>query len=427
MQNAIQHPDPYFSGEEWVLGPMAGSMPDRATLIAQLQKQYVADYLSTWRAYLNAARFLGFQNWNDAAGKLSALDSNSSAILQLFSLISINTGVAQPDIANAFQAPQSVVPPSSPDNRFTAAPNQPYIQALQGLEQAIKTVSQNPLSANDPAAATPVIQAAGMADQAAENLRNSFNPDPDGKMDTISFNRLEDPIKSAEALAKSAPAAAAGGGAKAFCAQAAPVLAKFPFNPQSNIDASPDEVAQIFSPGQALDQLTGKLSQLIVLQGSQYVPNPASTIAITPAFLHFLNAAKKLSGSLFPGGGTQPSLTFTLTEPPKTTGSPDAILNIDGQQVGPGQTTQFRWMSQQSSRSILTSDQGPVGPAIGPWSVLHLAYRANHPMPNRLEFVFQVNNQINGTVHFDADGLGAPLLNPSFMGQLHCVATVAKQ
>ena len=122
MQNAIQHPEPYYSGEEWVLGPSAGSMPGPATLIAQLQKQYLADYLTGWRAYLNAARFVGFQSWNDAAGRLSYLDSPSSPILELFSLISINTGVALPEIANAFQAPQSVVPRPIP---ATASPPRP--------------------------------------------------------------------------------------------------------------------------------------------------------------------------------------------------------------------------------------------------------------------------------------------------------------
>ena len=148
------------------------------------------------------------------------------------------------DIATAFQPPQSVVPATNPENRFTAESNAPYIQSLQGLEQAIKQVSMNPLSANDPTSAMPIIQAASAADQAAETLRNTFNPDPDGKMDSTSFALLEAPIKSASALAAHAPAAAAGGGAKSFCEQAGPVLGKFPFNPQSTVEASPEEAAR---------------------------------------------------------------------------------------------------------------------------------------------------------------------------------------
>ncbi len=427
MQNAIQHPDPYFAGEEWVLGRTSNSNIDRSTLPAQLQKQYVADYLAAWRTYLTSAHFLGYTGMNDAATKLSALDSNVSPILELFSLISYNTGVALPDIANAFQSPQAVVPAANPDNRFTAPTNEPYIQALQGLEQAIKQVSMNPLSANDPASALPIIQAASAADQAAETLRNTFNPDPDGKMDSTSFALLEAPIKSASALAAHAPAAAAGGGAKSFCEQANPVLAKFPFNPQSTVDASPEEVALIFSPGQgALASLYNKsLSQLLTLQNGNYVPAPGSALNISPAFLSFFNAAEKVSSTLFPGGGTQPTLTFTLAEP-KVTGTPNASLNIDGQQLNAGQTATFHWTAQPSSRITLTSEQNSAPTMTGPWSVFHLAYTANHPSPNVLEYAFQFNGHTNQTVRFNVDGPGAPLLDPHFMGRLRCVSTVAK-
>jgi type VI secretion system protein ImpL len=428
MQNAIQHPEPYYSGEEWVLGPQAGSNIDRTTLIAQLQKQYVADYLTTWRTYLNNAHFVNFQNWNDAAGKLSYLDSPSSPILQLFSLISINTGVALPDIASAFQAPQSVVPPTNPGDRFPAPSNQAYVTALMGVEQAVKALTQNPLSANDPAAAAPIIQAAGAAEQAAENLRNSFNPDTEGKMDLVSFNRLEDPIKSVEALAKAAPAAAAGGGAKAFCAVAAPVLAKFPFTPQSTVDASPDEVAQIFSPGQgALAQLAAKMSQLIVPQGSQYVANPATSVPINPGFLSFFNAAEKVQSALFPMGGNQPTLTFSLTEI-RTQGVPDAVLNIDGTQISAaGQTATFRWAAQPSSRITITTPENSASKLPSSWSVFHLVLSAPHPSPNRFEYKFQGNGQTDQIIQFEISGPGAELLNPNFMGRLQrCVSAVAK-
>jgi type VI secretion system protein ImpL len=427
MQNAITHPDSYFSGEEWVLGPTAGPAPNGAALTAQLQKQYVADYLNHWRNYMQAAHFVLFKDWNDAAGKLSALNSNSSALLQLFSLVSVNTGVAQQEIAATFQPPQAVVPPSSPDNRPTAPSNLPYIQALQGLEQAIKTLSQNPLTANDPAAAVPVIQAAGIADQAAENLRNSFNHDAGGRMDGITFDLLEDPIKSAEALAKAAPAAAASGAAKGFCAQASPVLTRFPFAPQSGIDASPEQVAQIFSPGQgALTQLYAKISPLLTQpNGGQYMANPSSAIQINPAFLRFFNAAERVSSALFPAGGTQPTLSLIFSAPAKFGGSPDATLNIDGQQVGSGQSVPIHWVSQPASTITLTTPDNKAPNMTGPWSIFHLAFSSARPAPN-LEFTFQFNGQTNKVVHFNVEGTGAPLLNPSFMSQLHCVSTIAK-
>jgi type VI secretion system protein ImpL len=426
MQDAILHPDPYFRGEEWVLGPSSGPPIDRAALSDQLRKSYTADYIQTWRTYLAKAQFVPFRNFADAGNKLSALDSNTSAMLELFSLISLHTGVAAPEISSAFQAPQSVVPPSNPDNRFLAPSNQTYIQSLQGIEGAVKNLTLNATNANDPAAAAPVIQAAITAEQAAENLRNSFLPDPSGNMDKTSFALLEAPIQSAKNLAAQAPANAAGGGAKAFCAQIGPVLAKFPFNPQSPTEASTDEVAQVFAPGSgSFAQFSSSLRALVVQQGSQYVPAPGSAVRINPSFLAFLNNAQRISSGLFPGGGTQPSLDFTLNEV-KAAGVSDAELSIDGKKIkSGGQSATFHWVSQPSSSITLATKKNTAPLMTGPWSIFHFGFSAPQVSPNRLKFFFSFNNQAPEVVLFDASGPGAPLLNPEFMKGFHCVSTVA--
>ena len=358
MQDAILHPDPYFRGEEWVLGPSSGPPIDRLVLSGQLKSAYFADYAQTWRTYLTKAQFVPYKNFADAGPKLSALDSNTSAMLELFSLISVNTGVAAPEISNLFQAPQSVVPPSNPDNRFLAPSNQSYIQSLQGLEGAVKNLTLNAANANDPTAAAPVIQAAVTAEQAAENLRNGFLPDPAGNMDKTSFTLLEAPIESAKNLAAQAPANAAGGGAKAFCGQIAPLLAKFPFNPESTTEATTEEVAQVFAPGSgSFAQFSTSLHALVVQQGSQYAVAPGSAVHINPSFLAFLNSAQRISSTLFSGGGNQPSLDFTLNEV-KSSGTSDAVLNIDGKQISAGgQSATFHWVSQPSSRITLATQK----------------------------------------------------------------------
>lgn len=424
MQDAILHPDPYFRGEEWVLGPSSGPPVDRAALSVQLKSAYTADYIQTWRTYLTKAQFVPYKNFADAGVKLGALDSNTSALLELFSLISINTGVAAPEIANVFQAPQAVVPPSIPDNRLIGSSNQAYIQSLQGLEGSVKTLSLNPTSANDPTAAAPVVQAALAAEQAAESLRNGFVPSPAG-LDKTSFALLEAPIESAKNLAAQAPANAAGGGAKAFCAQIGPVLAKFPFNPQATTEASTDEVAQVFAPGTGLfAQFGSSLKALVVPQGSQFVPAPGSTVHISPAFLGFLSNSQKISSALFSSGGNQPSLDFTLSE---VKGPSDAVLNIDGKQISAGgQSATFHWVSQPSSKITLATQKNTAPVMNGPWSVFHLGFSAPQVSPNRLKFSFSFNNQAPEVVLFDASGPGAPLLNPEFMKGFHCVSSVAR-
>ena len=426
MQDAILHPDPYFRGEEWVLGPSSGPPIDRAALSTQLRQVYTADYLLTWRTYLTKAQFIPYRNFADAGNRLGALDSNTSAMLELFSLVSFHTAVAAPEIASAFQAPQSVVTPS-PDNRLIGASNQGYIQALQGLEGSIKNLTLNPISANDPAAAAPVTQAALTAEQAAENLRNSFVPDPTGGMDKTTFNLLEAPIQSVKNLASQAPANAAGGGAKAFCAQIGPLLAKFPFNPQSSNEASTEEVAQVFAPGSgAFSQYTGTLRALVVQQGSQFVPAPGSTVHINPSYLAFLSNAQRISSTLFASGGNQPSLDFSLNEV-KGPGVSDAVLSIDGKQIkSGGQSSSFHWVSQPGSSVTLATKKNTAPAMTGPWSVFHFSFSAPQVSPNRLKFSFSFNNQTPEVVMFDASGSGAALLNPEFMRGFRCVANVAR-
>lgn len=428
MQDAILHPDPYFRGEEWVLGPSSGPAIDRLALSEQLKKAYVSDYILAWQTYIAKAQFVPYRSFADAGNKLSMLDSNASAMLEFFSLVSVNTGVTASEISIAFQAPQTVVSPSSTDTRLIGSSNQAYIQSLQALEGAVKNLTLNTTSANDPSAAAPVTQAAVTAEQATENLRNSFVPDLARGVDKASFALLEAPIESVKNLASRAPATAAGAAAKNFCNQIKPLLDKFPFNPQASTEASTEEVAQVFSPGQGsfAQFYNTSLRALITQQGAQYVAAPGSAIRINPAFITFLDNAQTISSALFPYGGTQPSLNFTLTEV-KSPGVADAVLNIDGQQITTaGQTTVFHWISQPGSRTSLSMQQNSAAPTPGAWSVFHLGFAATHLNSHRLKYSLQLNSQTNGVVLFEASGNGVSLLNPEFMKTFQCVSSVAR-
>jgi type VI secretion system protein ImpL len=423
MQDAILHPDQYSSGEPWVLGPSTGPPIDRSALAMQLKQAYTSDYLQAWQNYLKKAQFIGYRTFAEAGVKLGALDSNTSALLELFSLVSTNTAVSDTNISKAFQAPQAIVAPAtSPDARLIGSTNQAYIQALQNLEGAIKSLTSNPATANDPAAAAPVAQAAIAAEGAAETLRNGFVPDPVAGMDKITFTLLEDPIESSKALAAGQSGKAAGGGAAVFCDQLKPLLGQFPFNPTSQTDAPIDQVAAVFAPNGTFSAFlaTPAIKGVVMQTGTTFAAAPGSTIKMNPAFLNFLSNAQKISSALFPSG-TQPSLDFTLAEvksPPAT----DATLTIDGKQLkGAGQSSSFHWIAQPSSTITIVTQKNTGQPITGPWSIFHFAYGNAQPQPNRLKFTFSFNNQISETEFFDASGSGAALLNPDFMRSFHCV------
>jgi type VI secretion system protein ImpL len=156
------------------------------------------------------------------------------------------------------------------------------------------------------------------------------------------------------------------------------------------------------------------------------VPAPGSTVRISPSFLAFLDNAQKISSTLYPSGGNQPSLDFTLTEV-KSAGVSDAVLNIDGKQIkSGGESATFHWVSQPSSKITLSTQKNTAPAMTGPWSVFHFGFGAPQVSPNRLKFSFSFNNQTPEIVLLDASGPGAPLLNPEFMKGFHCVSNVAR-
>jgi type VI secretion system protein ImpL len=431
MQNAILHPEPYTSGEEWVLGPQTGNAIDRASLNAQLPVQYQADFLSAWRSFLKAAHVVPAPTFADEKDKLHQLDSPSSSLLQLFQVIAQNTAVPNPTFSQSFQAPQSVVPPSA----AVLPVGTPYIQALQALEGAINSMLLIPGSQTDPSAVAPVVTAASAAEGTVSTIRGGFTPpDPVGGMDTTSERLLLEPIKAVEALAAAAPGKAAGGDGQALCSQLGPVLGKFPFNPDSNVDAASDEIAKAFAPGQGfVTQYINAHNKLVTLQGSTVVSTPGSIVTLNPAFLRFLNNAMLVSSTFVPPSNAPPQLSFTLEQEPALN-LPAASLDIDGTTLAiPGQAKQFLWTSSPNS-TIKLNAGGNSNVASGPWSLFHFAFNARHSAVNKLEYTFQVNNRTVTTANgvpldyiYDVGGTGAQFLNPSFMRtQLRCVAKVAQ-
>ena len=124
---------------------------------------------------------------------------------------------------------------------------------------------------------------------------------------------------------------------------------------------------------------------------------------------------------------------FTLTEE-TSPNLPVATLDIDGNKItAANQTKQFNWKSSPTS-TIKLDAVGQTNPASGPLSVFHFAYSAKSPGPNKLQFIFQMNNQpvrspsgVPLDYTFDVGGPGAPLLNPNFMRtQLRCNTKVAE-
>ena len=356
VQDALKHPDRYFSGEAWVLGDQAPPSLDRANLTQQLTTRYLTDYLAQWHTFLQSASVVRYRNLPDAAAKLTVLAGNNSPLLALIYTVSHNTAVASPQIADVFQPAQSLVPPESVD-RYIAPGNTPYVTGLLSLQGSVAQVAQNPAGAADPAAAMPIISAATSAHMAARQTAQAFRIDPTGHTDARVLSLMEDPITSTEALVRGLGPAQANGGGKSFCAAYNQTFAKFPFTPTSAVQATPAEIAALLQPGTgSLWQFyNANLKALLIPLGAQYGPAPNAPMQVTAGFTRFFNRLVSLSNDFFPAGATSPSLNFMLRNVP-TKGIQNATLTVDGQQLtGSGAAKQFTWNSQTAQQAQLTA------------------------------------------------------------------------
>lgn len=438
MQDAIQHPDRYFSGEAWVLGDQAPPSLDRANLTQQLTARYQQDFDNEWRAFLHAAQVVRYRSLPDAGSKLQLLSNPNSPLLALLFTTSHNTAVANPQIAKEFQPAQSVVAPESTD-KFVGTGNTAYITGLLQLQGAVQQVAQDPTAATNPAAVTPIISAATQAHTAASQTSQAFNLDPQGHVDQMVLAILQAPITSVDEVVRGRgpqPANAAGAG---LCSALAPLMSKYPFAPNATVDATPAELAAVLQPGSgSLWQFyDATLKPLVLQQGTNYILAPNAPMKVNPEFLRFFDRAAALSALLYPPAPAA-GMSFNVHILPSN-GISSITFQLDSDHLsGSNVSKQFTWTPQSSQQAGMTATYAtgtlPLLQFSGPWALLRLVGKGHieqNGNPVRLAYPLEVSNTpivVNGTpltIHLELSGSNVNLLLPGGLSGMRCVSTVA--
>jgi type VI secretion system protein ImpL len=440
MQDAILHPDRYFSGETWVLGNQAAPSLDRANITQQLNDLYREDFLKQWRAFLAAATVAEYRNLQDAAAKLSTLAGPTSPLLELFYTVSHNTNVSAPQIAGVFQPAQVLVNPDSTD-RYIGPGITNYINALYTLQGAVAQVAQIPGSP-DPGAGIPIQTAAANAHTVVGQTSGSFNIDHQAHTEASVIALLNAPIRGAEGLVRGIGPNAANAAGRIFCGAFDALISKYPFGPNPAVQASPAEIGAVFAPGTgALWQFyNANLKTLMIQQANQYVPVPGAPAVVTPSFLRFFTHAATISSELFAQGGTVPNVSFTLHQVP-TKGIQNATLSVDTQRItGLDATQPFAWNAQTAQRAQLSASYAdtkdfPLLQFEGTWALFQLVNKARPQRSSgvtQLEFPLEISGTpiaFQGTplvIRFDLSGPSAEVLTPGGLSGLRCVSQVAR-
>jgi len=412
----------------------------------------------------------------DVAQKLGILGSAQSPLLATLALVSRNTAIDSA-MSAAFQPVQAVTPPGPPD-KFVSDANQQYVSALVGAQAAIEQVSNMP-PVVDTASAQAVVQAAQQAlgpvtqaKVAARQLAQKF------AVDTAAIQvgppvaaLLLAPIEGAEAALRTVAAtrppatrptvAAGGGGAappppppppagggsaplaailnergRALCAAMTPMLAKFPFSPDAQTEATIPDVAAMLAPGTgalwAFHQ--ERLESLLEKQGGQWVEKPGAPVALSAPFLGFFNRAAAVSAALF-GGAAEPHVELTARG--VVTPQVSQITLSHGSYVArfikDTPPAQFLWPSQSGREAKLIAKVGKrdllVDQAAGDWALFRLVSRATRADANGSSVHAEWTNQQSGGVPVAVDFVvrgGYPVLQRGALGGMSCVAQVTR-
>src|SRR5208282_4924743 len=199
MDQSIQHPNA-VQGETWVLGTATNTNLSTADLSLQLRALYEKDFITQWRAFLNATSILPYANDPDAASKLAKLSSNFSPLLALLCDVADNTSVQSPAIKLAFQAPQQVVSPGCGVlKKYDQASNDPYMKGLLNLQQCVQQVADAAPEQKDAQKAT-CTQTVSQAHLSSAQLSQGLPTDPDGHVDQTVGALLDEPIKGLQKI-----------------------------------------------------------------------------------------------------------------------------------------------------------------------------------------------------------------------------------
>jgi len=228
---------------------------------------------------------------------------------------------------------------------------------------------------------------------------------------------------------------------KGLCSQFRVVMAKYPFNPNATVQATPADVNGLLKPreGALWAFYDSSLQKLLQKQGGQYVPVQSGSMSVTQAFTGFFNRAAAFSDALYAGNSADPHLSYTLKPlPSEGIKNLNISLRIDGQTLaysgGVALAKQFVWpgASHEAVATVKFGGQDVTwSNNDGLWALFQFFGKAERQEGNVLEWVARLGKDpmlVNGkplTVRVEV-GMTPPLYQRGYFSSLACVAEVAR-
>jgi type VI secretion system protein ImpL len=433
MIQAISQRENYAGGDDWVLGPAAGSHSVQNVSPQDVRALYEADYKKQWRDFLNAAAVRHFAGPQDESRQLEKLSGNRSPLLALFCAVSQNTSEASPEIAGAFQPVLEVVAarpaPQSCREQLKQPSNDAYTNSLLAVKLCLDSYLMMPPQPGvtpDPRQ-TKLSECNGFALQAANAARQIVKTnDATWKVDTTVMSLLLSP--TAPPRREETPGGPTG--VPPFCSALRSLEGKFPFDPNSHQVATLAELSGVFQPGTgAVSKFLDANKAVFELQGSQYVQKSGKT-----SFAYLINQATSVQRALFAGNSTQPQFQFNLRAHVPD-GKTSETVTIDGQELkltGTAPSTKtFTWTGTPAGATLTLSGE-TYGQYPGPWGVFRLfneytwtptsvGFHLEWPIRGQSGQIVQYNGK-DEVAEFELESVSVPLFKRGYIEGMKCPA-----
>ncbi|MEP7354106.1 MAG: ImcF-related family protein [Acidobacteriota bacterium] len=447
MQQAIGNVKSFFGGEQWVLGDRSFANLDPSKLEPELRARYRKDFIANWRAYLASSNVVGYASIPDAARKLEQLSGNQSFLLGLFCLATNHTSVADDEVKGPYQPVHFVEPPNC-SAKYVNDANKEYLNALVGLQTSLDRLAKAG-GTPDESAVQQTLSDVTNAYRVTRQIAQSFRIDREGNVHGMVQKLMEEPIRSAEAmLGQLGPAQLNSSGSR-FCGPFSSLTSKYPFNTSSKVDASLEEINDIFRPGDGrlATFYQQSLKEYLDRSGTVYVRKPDSRVRITDAFLQFFNRATALSEALYKGESKEPKLVYSMTSLPSE-GLRGITLRLDGQILRStariNQSMDFTWPGGATRGALLAGNMGGSDLSFityeGLWAAFRFFGDADRfqsagnvynlqwvPRQGQSGQPIRLDNNKTLSLPFNLDMKGAPpIFQKGYLNGFQCVSNVAR-
>ncbi|KOF52629.1 MULTISPECIES: type VI secretion system membrane subunit TssM [unclassified Achromobacter] len=406
--------------DAWVLGIEPGSLRERAgqdTLVNDIRRLYLNDYVATWDAYLNDIKLAPSSSLLQSIQTSRTLSAPDSPLVKLVQGVARETTLlreqeggarslvdeARSRVSSTRETLEQLFGPVGPTGGTRADASEGKLETI--VDQHFDSYRR--LAQPDANGMSPIANTTGLINElytyltASDAALRSANPAPSSDVVTklrAEAGRMPEPVRDLlNGLSVSASGEVSGvvqeqlndevaATIGLFCRQS--IAGRYPFAPASTRDVAPNDMARLFAPGTGMmdDYFQRRLATQIDVSGPRwrFKPGIDGTPGKTSPVLDAFQRAAVIRDVYFSAGSVTPQFRVSIRPVEMDSSITQFLMDVDGQLVryahGPQVATQVQWPGPRGTNQVRIELQPQTGTAgvvaNGPWALNRILQKA---------------------------------------------------